>query len=931
MRSNSYQAMILAVTMSLMAAAQTTKEVGCGTLNGSTCTPFDNEFWNIRFTDPVPCDFGLQPSGSTCVNTTRQTYKSNSDWASWALPEQIGNIQANVALNHINFFGTHNSFSTYAEGFQSTMSTDQALSLTDQLQLGARYVRLDPGWYDSNMRLCHGSTTLCAVFAPPQGDLATAAAFAIDPPLALLGADTVLSPGRLFAFAVKELGDWMTANPNEFLVLDMNATPDGHEDYISQPLLDSIGRDKILTPADIQGMTGFSGFSTSVASMQFPTLSAVKALGKRIIIFSSNPIGSLTFDRGTFHTETMSKYWYSNVSNQTRANYCLDDSGNPLIPTSLPGKWPYASEDRSLSPMFDTNYGYLDDSQVTAAVQCGYSTIAVDFLMNKGLTQYFTATGDGYAPAPDYGTDTRREAAVWSWLQGDYGANGPATMTVSNGRWQSQPIQTSYPYACAKTDPTTTAEPAWFISSAKGNWNGGSAACTGGLFAYPVTAQQNLDLKKAAAAAGVMTLWLNYHTPTADLLSIGTSSLYFDQAGTNLPAAQDVQVYGVSNATLTFQTTAKSSDYLLVNGAKSGQVTLDPQGKGTIAVSIDPAVSVVQGFHSAVILLMESTGISLGAIPTTLVKAGTDTITLSGIPCNGNQCTVDENTPMIFTTTVSRSQNANIPVVGAADVRELSTDFSTGQGIVTTQAQSQALTFTPSKFASQSSTTFKVTLPPGTHNIESYYSGDQADSPGFSNQLTVTVKPYLQLSLSSVSLSTVYGHAVVPIQLQISNPQRISINAQSSCYNQTPCSWLMPQRGTYSNGYNQVPFDLSATSSLAPGSYKATITISGTGVASQTADIQVIVTGILTTSTQSMTLNVTNKVLHQAIAVQVSNNNTQVNAASSAAWLSYDSLGIRVNAIGLAPGTHDGSIVFSSPYAANSVTVDVKVFVSSSR
>jgi len=54
-------------------------------------------------------------------------------------------------------WGTHNSFSNIADGNLNAISTNQYYSMTDQLQLGARYIRIDPVFYFGQLRTCHSS------------------------------------------------------------------------------------------------------------------------------------------------------------------------------------------------------------------------------------------------------------------------------------------------------------------------------------------------------------------------------------------------------------------------------------------------------------------------------------------------------------------------------------------------------------------------------------------------------------------------------------------------------------------------------------------------------------------------------------------------------------------------------------------------------
>src|ERR1035437_1408253 len=123
--------------------AQTTVVPGCGYWNASGCQMWDNEDWNIYFTAPSTCDFGLiQSIDLKCHNASRMSQNPVSGWIGFALKEQRYNISANTPINRITTFGTHNSFSSYGDGFQSFLTTDQALSIWDQLQAGARYIRI---------------------------------------------------------------------------------------------------------------------------------------------------------------------------------------------------------------------------------------------------------------------------------------------------------------------------------------------------------------------------------------------------------------------------------------------------------------------------------------------------------------------------------------------------------------------------------------------------------------------------------------------------------------------------------------------------------------------------------------------------------------------------------------------------------------------
>lgn len=148
----------------------------CGGEGERACTLFDAEFWaNNR-----ECDYGLTNStdrisffvfgkSGACVNDNRRTIAKHASWAAWALHEQRDGIQGDLPLNAVTTLGTHNSFSNYRDGNTNVLSTNQYYSITDQLQLGARDIRVDPVYFYDQMRVCHASPYTLVPAAPDIG------------------------------------------------------------------------------------------------------------------------------------------------------------------------------------------------------------------------------------------------------------------------------------------------------------------------------------------------------------------------------------------------------------------------------------------------------------------------------------------------------------------------------------------------------------------------------------------------------------------------------------------------------------------------------------------------------------------------------------------------------------------------------------------
>ena len=118
------------------------------------------------------CDRGLlihydSSKGANCLNANRmsvsETEPNNSvttPFLSFAAQSQYGVIQADTPMPFAPIVASHNAFSNYFDGGESELTVDHGYSITDQLQYGARLIRLDP-WlftnWDNQIRLCHSS------------------------------------------------------------------------------------------------------------------------------------------------------------------------------------------------------------------------------------------------------------------------------------------------------------------------------------------------------------------------------------------------------------------------------------------------------------------------------------------------------------------------------------------------------------------------------------------------------------------------------------------------------------------------------------------------------------------------------------------------------------------------------------------------------
>lgn len=786
---------------------------GCGNENETACTPADAEYWA---NDPgylSACDFGLTQQGATlgfggtCVNSTRRTQPLNGSWSGWALAQQRYGIGSNTPINYVTTIGTHNTYSNAIEGFTWPISQDQMFSITDQLQLGARYIRMDEHFYEGQMRLCHGTDTICA------------------------DATVADSAGRLFANGVKEVANWLNANPSEFIVLDLNGDPQGNNELVMAPIVSFIGANKIVTSMDAPGCS--SGTSTTCT---FPSLSTLLALKRQVIIFTASFVDTTyTFPRSLFsETDTINgggtsgNFWScqlgNNVPVQTR-------SSNTSI-------WPYTSEDRSASDVVlspSSFIGYLDENEVTHAAVCGFSLIAFDFLNSRSHTYPGNATLPDGTPWPTTVTqdmpDNRLESAVWSFDLNDYG-NAQTAYLKPNGRWSTAPASTSMVYACSDAVPGTfTAKPDWVVTSAiKGAWNGGQTICqlvgSKWHFAAPSTGAQNADLIQAANGQSV---WLNYQVATvvsfAMLPASISESMTYGQAA---PSPVTVTIQGPPNGRAFLVPYSGNATFSF-----PGSVALGSQGSATFQVNFGNTSKLAAGQYSETIqatiydrnnnLVVSS---DLGVNLVVQVKPAI-TLTVNDVTAGTDNPAVIEEGDVVDVLAVLTDPSGG--VFGFPSQVTLSvTTTNPATGAPTTTTKQASGTGTPSQWTFVFSFPAGLTteLPVGHVSLSAAYPGDPQHFAVESSSRSVTVMPYLTVAPQSESISMPKGQpgsATPSLQKFVFPAGATATNTCSSC------TWLQ-LIGPLSDA-NPKLLDLfvglngAAAAQLSTGAYSASVQI----------------------------------------------------------------------------------------------------------
>lgn len=923
---------ILSTGTAQPAAAQTTVEPGCGYWNGPPCTPVDNEYWNIYFSAPSPCDFGLiwdpaslfDPNLSqTCNNASRMTMTQDSGWLGWAMNEQRYNIQWYAPINLVTTLGTHNSYSSYGDGFQSSLTVDQRLSIWDQLQAGARYIRLDPDYYYNNMRLCHGSSTLlCELGSPPTGPVAGSALLsagfaALGPLVADIG---VITPGRLYAYAVLEIAQWMNANPQEFIILDVHmgesacgdavqlasgSTICSHDDLIYNPIRDYIGTTRIFTPQDYQG-------SVMQKAGLMPTMHQLIKANKRMLIVSSDPItdenGKLVaFDRSSSYTETESK-------NLGTWPVCRDDNGNGLWQGGET-KFAYASEDRTASVTLldpSANYGYLNAEQVAQAANCGYGIIALDFLLYQGLSQLPLPNTVPFDP--DGGPDHRREASIWSYDEGDTGTNGPAIMKP-NGRWSSDVTTAKHPFACTKGADYFHSQ--WVISDVQGGYYDymkGSVCPDGYGFSTPITGVENTTLHSLGIPPG--GVWLKYIGSAANLLSgASPASLAFAvDAGSSSAPSQQITVNGPPNVTVSVNALSQGVTTLSVPSS----ITFDGNGSATFNVSLLSSVSKLgAGFYGSTVFInapIQNTGSSAGNLDLTISHVsvsvmlkvrGPDTVTFLVSRKGISVSEVLEGTPIHIYGQVSNALDSVNPPTGTITLKGV--EFEPGNPNPTTKQFAQLPLQLDGIQTGFSYAGTDIVLPPGKYQMGARYPGDVFHLPAASPVIDFTVTPWFNVSPQSYQLTFPQGRpGVAPQPILVNN--NANITAAVTCAGQLTGCWLQSSVESAGSQQKAALAYTSFAAQLSPGTYNATVTIRDGVHTSVVVQVALVVTGRMVLTPSNLTFVAAAGLQGEAQEVTGAVQNTSVALtarASSVDWLKFQNDQVMVTSYGLpSPGTY---------------------------
>ncbi|BDC50816.1 hypothetical protein F183_A31320 [Bryobacterales bacterium F-183] len=464
--------------------------------------------------------------------------------------DQYGRISADLPINLLPILGTHNSYSNAADGSESGLSKNQEHSITDQLWLGARHVRLDPMGDGFRHLLCHMSPdTYNADFLNflrkvdkdvPGTDLGLC--YLSVGPLAPGDIQGKISYARPFYLALREIRKWLERNPGEVISINVhNFWDSSNLAYIPPAELEAVIEHELRDIAYTR---------PSTLPRIWPTIRQIRSAGKQVLITATYTANSSFVWPNTLGDKlasivTTDPNFYTCQNSNRPGIVEAERHGLPADPHLDPK---HIGEGRAVAAVFDSassrGYGHIGITEMDTAVFCGYNRIGLDFFYSLNKAPYiFGLLGsldfrDGHRD--DCTTcDDRPKRMIWSWQHDSQPRPGvPATiralMPIVNNqqsvnigeaqfyRWTQESESSNFPYACAHlADPSVPfpdlSNPwayRWTITRTRGTWKDGEKACQelgpNYHFWRPMSSPENRRLIDAMKDSMMPQVWLNH-------------------------------------------------------------------------------------------------------------------------------------------------------------------------------------------------------------------------------------------------------------------------------------------------------------------------------------------------------------------------------------------------------------------------------------
>lgn len=669
----------------------------CGAEGQPKCAWTEQEYWDM---DVRSCEFDLKESSNICVNERRRAWGGRNAWELWALTQQRYGISANEPINFVPTIGAHNAFSSTNQGFGGDQS-NQTYSISDQLQMGARYLEIDPHFSAGNLRVCHNGVDSC------------------------LPAYT-----RPLANVFLEIRQWLDANPGEVIFVKL-------DDHIA-------GANAQLTGL-IATYFADKAYKRAADPGAWPTIAQVRAAGKQVLFGSRNnviPDGNWIWDfTSTYATS-------EDHPNDYNLDTCTDGDGINSPSRSI-RRWSVVAEGRSFSN-WGSQTGLINTgAEVERYFKCGVGVLALDYL---------DALDDSVIPEFRRNfADQRLAASIWSFAGGDFGTNGPALLISSTGRWVSRAQTEVHSFACQLASATFS-DRKLVVTSARGPWNRGQDTCSAefpsSVFSVPTLPQFNEKLRAAAAVLST-DVWLNYSVaPTTDPTVSPGAVQFTARIGTVPGTSQEALILGRTGKTLV----AKSNASWVKVSLPDGSVALDAGNR--VRISIAPsASSFAAGDYTTTVAVGYAGEGQSNSIRVDYKVQAVGVATLSLTPA-----TVRQPDVVTATVTLSAGSSPLAISGGVVQLQELIPPATEGGTPTVVTRGSQTVSTTGSS-VQVPITLNSLQLSQGTHQLFASYSGGTNFLPFDSPTRPLVVQPRIVTSPTAMQFVMPQGGPLPAAQL----------------------------------------------------------------------------------------------------------------------------------------------------------------------
>ncbi|WP_437527526.1 lectin-like protein [Sorangium sp. So ce726] len=495
----------------------------------------------------------------------------NGGWIgrAWKYQRQIDHA---TPLADNTMMGTHNSFNSADYGYADP---NQALSIKDQLRLGARFIELDVHWYPKyegvfqypyRMLLCHG-----------ESDHAGCSFY-----------DNYLRTG------LQEIRDWLKSDDSrdQVILLYLEAYYDGRADVVYDELDEYIGNwiykpqqcgeiPATLTKAQVLAggkkvvvwdnrsrdcSTGLGGYNAYVFTgmggigRKFEDLTAGSGIsGEGSYLYPDDIRDYLLAGVNVVNLDYMVEYdtdrlaagvwsWDASEPNDAGGNEdcAVMKANGRWNDATCSSSYRYACRDDGRNWKITASYGPWAQGAAACYSEFGGTfTFAtpVNATENQKLQALKGGSASVWISSNDIAAEGKWTPDVYLWDTNEPNDSGDEDCATSwgSGKLNDDKCLTStYAFACRNNAG------AWYITSAKGHWYGGDDICwneSGGQYVYgvPRTWAENEALKSAKAAAGQSTVWVAYNDSAVEGSWQSKNVLYTSAVGGNGGGAFDLE------------------------------------------------------------------------------------------------------------------------------------------------------------------------------------------------------------------------------------------------------------------------------------------------------------------------------------------------------------------------------------------------------